>query len=730
MTEEGPDLTRRTIPSPAKPLPAYPPEEGIELREYLRVLLRRKWLIAAVLVTAVSGTGAFTLTATPMYRGQALLLIERTGPNVIDIQSVEGEAVRLGSSKDYYTTQYEILASRKVASDALEQLGLRRVDAFMGTPGGPLRWLRRRLDGADGPQSADPEAPAEVVDAYLNQLSVEPVPDSRLVRLYFESADRELAERVLDAHARAYIHHGLKMRTAASSEAGSFLQGSIEELQRRVAEAQQALSDFRREHDIVSVDGRADVVIARLESMNQRLVEAQAERIAREADMKLVRERSYESLPAVLRSELIQTLKQELAPLEREYAALVPAVTPAYSGLRALSARIEEARSRIDREIDNIVDGIESDYLAVRTREEELRKRVDTEKGNALQLKDDAVHYALLQQNVDTAMKLYESVRQRQNETGMVADLAATNVSVIDAGHASRRPSSPRSRQELVLGALIGLVGGIGLALLLDVFDNRLRTPLAIETHLRLPSLGVVPDLGRLEAAPRRTARQLPAAAGASDPARALVTAQEPPEPMREAYRAIRTDILLSQAGKPPRTLLFSSATAGEGKTTTALNTAVVFAQLRVPVLLIDADLRKPRCHQLLKTHRDPGLTEALTGGPCELHTVHVLGHELGFLAAGTRAPDPTELLGSQRMRELLDELLERFQYVLIDGPPLASTSDSLVLSSFVDGVVLVADQQRTPRQALEKARSRLDFVHAKVLGVILNRADPSDDAY
>jgi capsular exopolysaccharide synthesis family protein len=430
----------------------------------------------------------------------------------------------------------------------------------------------------------------------------------------------------------------------------------------------------------------------------------------------------------VLESPVVNKLKGELARLDGELAFLASRFKPGYPRRVQLEAQIAEGRRRLVQEVKTIVGGIESAYLAARAREDELRTQMAGQKAAALRLNDASVEYAILEHDAETARQLYGSVRQRIQETTVAAQLRSSNVFVIDAASPPLDPSTPRTGRNLAFAMLLGLMGGIGLAFLAEYLDSRLRGPQEVERYLRLASLGLVPDFARVDtgwsrqlSANAKSGRllALPAGKGVE-----LISADEPSAAVTEAYRSIRTSILLSQAGEPPRTILFTSGTASEGKTTTALHTALMFARLGAPVLVIDADLRRPSCHRVLGVRNTPGLTEVLAGHGGKLRRLTLQKTEIFFLGAGSVPPNPTELLGSKRMREVLTQLRERFAFVLIDAPPLSSVSDSVVLSTLVDGVVLVVDQQRTPRQTVRDARARLAYARAKVLGVVLNRCD------
>jgi capsular exopolysaccharide synthesis family protein len=714
-------------------------EEGRELGEWTSILWRRRWLTGLFLTGVVLAAAVFTLLQTPLYTATATLLIEPTDPQVIDIKHVLSDA--FGYEDDYYATQHELLRSRSLAADVIRERQLAKEPAFHDAGSTPLtrlagimplpvetvsRWL--------GP-SAGADSEAWLIERYLDSLGVSPIPDSRLVELRFSSPDPELAAQVTNTHARAYITQGLDLRTRANAEARRFLEERLVELRSRLEAAEAALNEYRREQGIVSLDDRANVVVERFADLNERLTAAEAERIAAEADFRLVGQRSADALPAVLESGVVRTLKEDLARLEGERASLASRFKPGYPQLVRLDAQIAEGRSRLAQEVENVAAGIESAYLAAKSREGELRAQLEAQKTTALRLEDAAVEYAILEHDAETARQLYDSVRQRIQETNVAAELRSSNVFVIDEASPPLEPSSPRTGRNLALALMLGLLGGVGVAFLAEHLDGRLKGPQDVERHLGLASLGVVPDFARAD--PGRS-RRLTANAGngrgllapSKVNAGELIVVDGAPASVSEAYRAIRTSILLSQAGEPPHTILFTSGAEAEGKTTTVLHMALMFARLGAPVLVIDADLRRPSCHRVLGLRNGPGLTEVLAGHEGKVRRLDVQNTELFFLSAGSAPPNPTELLGSQRMRDVLARTRQRFAHVLIDAPSLARVSDSVVLSTLVDGVVLVVDQLRTPRQRAREARARLAYARAKVLGVVLNRCDAEVGAY
>ena len=687
-----------------------------------QVVRRRGGLIALVAVATVAIVGAVTVMTPSEYTASASLLIDKATPQVVDIESVLADL----SDDDFYETQYEILTSRSLAAEVLRDddlaASLSSDEAVLAAEGPELD-----ADGAFFERGVS----SELIDDYLEKLAVSRVGKSRMVRLEFTALDPQLAARVANAHARGYIAQGMSLRREASNSARGFLEVRLVDLKQRLERSETALNDYRRSEGIVSLDAGENLVVGQLAALHSQLTNSEAERISVEAQYQLVRGRDFASIPEVQASELIGDLKRELSAYEAQQADLVAQFQPGRGPkgeLAQLAARIAQTRAQLEAEQASIVGSIESAYLVAKARERDLRTRVEAQKTAALALKDASVEYAILAREVDANRELYQSVLQRLKEIGVTSELHATNVFVIDEAHPPREASAPDRGQALALALILGLVGGLGLAYGVEQFDTTLRSAPELEALLDIPCLASVPDLGQLAAATleRRDAEQggvrrlLPFTGS-----RKLALPPNRSTAGLDAFRAIRTGILLSRADEPPRTILFTSAVRGEGKTATLLSTALAFAQTGGRVLVIDADLRRPRCNRALGGQPGMGLTEVLAGhADAEPLIQRAENSPLFFLPAGSIPPNPTELLGSETMRETLLDLRTRYHYVLIDAPPILNISDAIVLSTLVDGVVLVVDQQSTPRQLIREAHSKLVFARAPILGAVLNRAD------
>ena len=724
-------------------------EPLFSLAEYLRVLQQYRWLILGVALAALTAALVFTFTRTPMYTAEAILLIERQAPRVLkaqeDTQSTQPDYYGAG---EFYKTQYELLRSRDLAAMALrgsdveaELIGKQQKnqrDADKGNKGliGKLQSDRANKNPSLRNNTAD-ESNAGSIGTYLAMLSVTPVQGTSLVKIGFSSADPKLSARLANLHSAAYSRYGLEMRAKANHHALNFLQKKLLDLKERVEKSEAALNRYRKDKGIISLDDKENLVIDRLTDLNNRLTEAEAERIAIETQIHVIRKGDSDSLPAIAASAMVQGLKGELSRLQSEYSQLAKEFKPGYPRLDKVKAQMDNAQTQLAGEISAEARRIEAAYQSARAKENELRSRLQEQKKTTFDLKDAGVQYTILGREVDTNRQLYDSVLQRFKEMSVAAEVRTSNVYIMEQANPPSSPSYPRKQRTLALGLLLGLAGGVGLAFLLDRLDNTLKTPEESETYLNLPSLAVIPDFLKLNNhgsyLPHHLRRLIKRDSDESGHGggKELILEHHPLSIVAESYRALRTSLLLSRAAERPRTLLFTSAIRDEGKTATAVNTAIMFAQMGLNTVLIDADLRRPRCHKVLSVERDFGLTEALTGHVTLADVVRsTTTAHCSFVSSGSLPPNPAELLGSAKMREIIDQLRRDFDCVIFDSPPVMPVTDAVLLAQAVDGVVLVVDSQKTAKNLIREVRSKLVNIQAKILGVVLNRVDTQRAGY
>jgi succinoglycan biosynthesis transport protein ExoP len=749
------------------------------LKRRVRLIM---WFTAATI--AVTGVVVFLLLR-PMYKAETALLIERNAPQVLDVQQQLFSPDLLDAQHDFYKTQEDLLGSEILAARVITKLGLADNSMFLesylgGFPGLVADYTRllyyRLFPVVKSPDSENAlHVDVGLIKRYQSRLSIVPALNAQIISVAFLSPDPVLSARIANAHAQAYIDEGLKLKTQPSEEAEEFLREKLAEVEQKLKESEINLNNYRRQSGLVYLNdddqakpgsgegGHRTTVIERLDELSKLLAAAEADRIAQEAEARLVHGQQFESLPAVVSSPLVQNLKEQLAVLQGSEASLASTYTPDHPKLMKAHAQTEDVRNRLRQEISNIAAATQASYLAAQSKEQNLELEMDNLKVEAMKLKDAGVEDTILAREVDTNQELYQGILQRMKEMGMQAQLRASNISVIDPAVPPPSPAIPEKALSLMLSLIIGLAGGIGLALTYEYLDNTLETPAEVEATLRLPNLSVIPDFmtmvngdipkppaighkngkvsengaiaenGKAHAAhdPKANGKAVPIISAAGLP----TLAESPYSAATEAFRTLCTGLILSQPDHPPRTILFSSTRKGEGKTVTILNTAVAFAQAGRRVLVIDADLRRSRCHRVLGLENGIGLTEVLTGQVESADALRrvIEGQGKGgvwLMSSGSRPPNPGALLGSKRMLDVILQMRDQFDHVLIDSCPLVPMSDALILSSLVDGVVLVVLAGETPRNVVRDSVVHLVRAHANPLGVVLNRVDMKNSDY
>lgn len=718
-------------------------EAWVEFHEYRRIVRKHLRLVLVIAAVCVGLTLVRDSMTEPSYTASTTLLVRYAPSRVFEDENLS--STQDSSREPYDDTQHELLKSSSLANRVILDQGLMRLGARSSDASGSwlpgwdvLRsalagWFPSLAEKHATPTLDDPLAdsvPRSVVQWYLGALQVKPIEDTQLVQVEFTTSDPKLSARMANAHARAFIQQGIELNAQASDEAQRFLAGKLDELKQRVEQSELALNNYRRDKDIVpgliSLNGHQDVVVEQLNKLNQNLQDAHLKTITLGTQLELVKAGQTDALPQVMDNKVIQGLKGDLDHLESRYASMRGEYTDDYPEMRELREKIDGTRMVLDRELKTAVASVNEQYQAALKSEEAIAAELDKQKSFALGLNDTAIKYVMLEREAETNRELYDAVLKRMKN--LTVDAHASNVSVVDAAQPPLAPSSPRTKRDLVAAAALGLLMGLCAALFTERLDNTLKTPEELERYLKLPGLAMIPDFSSaISLGSRYGAGYLPKRAVAELPAddahgRDLVATYGKYSLLGESFRQLRTALRLSRAGAPPKVTMFTSAVPGEGKTTVTVNTASVFAHTGSKVLVIDADMRRPRAHRLLGLHYRPGLSEALTGaGGTELVQPTPV-ENLFFLSCGRIPPNPSELLGSSRMKEFLRELSETYDYIIIDSSPVMLVSDPLELAQVVDGVVLVTAGGHTPRHQVAAALGRLEYANAKILGVVLNK--------
>jgi polysaccharide biosynthesis transport protein len=697
------------------------------LLDYLMVLRKHQWLIAFFLLTVVSIVTIATFRMRPIYEATARVEIDRETANGFHFNEADQDDAYM-DLEDYIVTQSKILQSETLAAETVKSM---RLDLLREFGGSPSRTEKPAPAGSD----ASLTRPLGV-GALLSGLSVKRVPNSRLLDVTFETTDPVLAARVVNEHLHNFIEQNFRSRFEAATQASNWMASQLNEMKIKVENAEDTRLEYERQNQIWTIDEKSDISTEKMAEIEKQLTDAEAERINKEAVYELAQSGNYDAIAAVRESPVIQDILKQQTTLSSQYTDAVNQYGPKYPKVLRIQAQLKDLDDLIQREKLNIGNQVEADYHAARQREVLLKQALDEQRAEVNQTAEKLVQYSILKREADTNKQLYDGMLQKLKEAGINAGLRSSNIRIVDPALIPSYPSRPNKTRNILLSIVAGLIGGIGLTLLREYLDNTVKTPDDIETLARMPSLAVVPALTSSSGKRRgRLSRILRAPVVTSREGRAeLISHNMPQSQMSEAFRALRTSLLLSQADHPPQVILMTSALPREGKTTAAVNLAVTLAQLGDRTLLVDADLRKPGINRALSLvdGKHAGLSSYLAGvSSLDLITVpHPAITNLDAIPTGPIPPNPADLLSSRRLAELIGELRNRYKFVVIDSPPIMAATDAVILSVLVDGVLMVVRSGETPKEAFTRTRDLLTGVKCRMLGAVLNAVDASSPDY
>jgi polysaccharide biosynthesis transport protein len=697
------------------------------LLDYVLVLRKHQWLITFFLLAVVSIVTIATFRMQPIYEATARVEVDRDTANAFHFNGSDQEA-EYEDTEDYIVTQSKILQSETLAMQTVKIMGLDHLPQFGGQPG--------KTEKIAAPGSDDSLRRPPALGAFLGGLTVKRVPNSRLLDVTFETTDPVLAARVVNAHLNNFIEQNFRSRFEAATQASNWMAGQLDEMKIKVENAEDARLEYERDNQIWTIDEKSDISTEKLGELEKQLTDAQADRINKEAVYQLAQSGNYDAIAAVRESAVIQDILKQQTTLSAQYTDAVNQYGPKFPKVMRIQAQLKDLDDLITREKLNIGNQVEADYRGARQRELLLKEALDEQKAEVNQTAEKLVQYNILKREADTNKQLYDGMLQKLKEAGITAGLRSSNIRIVDPALIPGGPSRPNKTRNILLSIMVGFLGGIGLALLREYLDNTVKTPDDIETLARLPSLAVVPALTNSSGKRRgRFAKLLKTPVVTSKEGRAeLISHNMPQSQMSEAFRALRTSLLLSQADHPPQVILMTSALPREGKTTAAVNLAVTLAQLGDKTLLVDADLRKPGINRALSLvdGKHAGLSSYLAGvSSLDLITVpHPAITNLEAIPTGPIPPNPADLLSSRRLTELITELRGRYKFVVIDSPPIMAATDAVILSVLVDGVLMVVRSGETPKEAFTRTRDLLVGVKCHMLGVVLNAVDASSPDY
>ena len=715
------------IPAPAPSVLSWEqvPREP-HLLDYVIILRKHQWMILTFFLTVVTIVTIASFKMKPVYVASARVEVDKESQNMMpfpDSNSYDAFA----DLENYLETQSKILQSETLALQTIKSLSLERYPEFGGTP-----------NSVAFAHSGSVAKRPPILGGFLGRLSVKRVPNSRLIEVTFEAEDPQLAAQIVNTHLQNYVEQNFRSKYDATIQASNWLSSELEELRIKVEKSENARLAYERANQIWQIDEKQDISVSKLSDLSKAVTTAQTDVAEKEALYRMAVSGNVDALPMAHGSEVITDLRKRKAEVDEQYAEAVNQYGPNFPKVLRIAAQQKEVDSDLDRARKTLVQSVEQEYNTARNHVQLLQEALDKQKTEANDQAEKLVQYHILQHDAESNKQLYDGLLQKLKEASITAGLRSSNIRVVDPALAPASPSRPQKARNILLAVLMGLVGGVGLALFREYLDNTVKSPDDVEALTGLPSLAVVPSLPGLNATTgrlSRLAREAGTGTGAGAGSRVeLLSYVQPKSQISEAFRALRTSLLLSQADHPPQVILVTSALPREGKTTAAVNLAVTLAQLGDRTLLVDSDLRKPGIRRALNLTigKDVGLSSYLAGVTSleEATIQHPTITNLSALTTGPVPPSPADLLSSHRMREAIAELRRRFKFIVIDSPPVMAATDAVILSALTDGVLLVVRSGETPKEAFTRTRDLLAAVKCRLLGVVLNAVDSNAPDY
>ncbi len=698
-------------------------EEEIHLRDYWKVIAKRSNSVITFFAVIVMVVTIGTLTTTPVYRAGTRVLIDRENQNFANLRDVYYDIY----AEDYYHTQYELIKSTAVAYKAVKNLNLEGNPDFNSAArrsereglgiSGILGSIFRTKKASEDSKRDDPVY--VLARKVQGGLRVEPVKNSRIVNISYEYHDPKLAAAIANGVAAAYVEQVLDIKMGTAKQAVEWMSKKIDEQKKLLEDSQRALQEYMKNKDIVELENKEALTPQKLQNLSYQLILAEAKRKEAEALFNQVRGLGNNldealTVPVIAGDTVMQALRTEEIKIEKDIMEMSKKYGEKHPQMIRLREDLRALRERMTSEAKRVITATRNDYELAKAKEAGLRNSLAQGKGEAMALSEKAIQYGVLKREVESNQQIYDALLKRIKETSLIEEVKSFNIYIIDRAEVPKSPVRPRRMLNILLSVIVGLFGGVGVAFFLEYIDNTFKKPEDVEEKLSVALLGVVP---------------LMRSADVQEGGFETLSHTNQKSSISETYRALRTSILLS-AVEPVRSIAVSSSVQGEGKTTTAVNLAITLAQMEKHILLVDADLRKPKVHSVFGIDNSIGLSSYLARQVVQDMIKPSPVPNLSIITSGPLPPNPSELLGSKRMKEFLEIVNEKFDVVVFDTAPLITVTDTAVLSDMVDGTVLVIRSGTTTFDVAERAVRLLRDIGAKILGVVLNSMDTAKEGY
>jgi succinoglycan biosynthesis transport protein ExoP len=722
----------------AKPEADKKDDDAISLRDIFALVVKHKWLLLATLALTLTASVVKYLTSVPVYQSVAVLQIDRVARIVQFNKDVDPF-----QEDDYLMlqTQYELLKSRSLAERVADELNLdttgRKKESGLAAAPAPVQPASSSEGNASPtaaasgaatdeamsfrrfakPGAADSSARDAVVGSLLGAVAIEPVKNSRLVKVRVSHTHPGEASRIANSYGRSFIMINMERRSQSSEYARTFLDEQIRVTKAKLEESERALNAYAKTNSILTLDEKTNVVSQSYTDYSSALVRVEQERLKAEAVYNAVAA-NPESSHQMLESKSAQTYKEQRAKLEAEYANGLALYKPDFPKMVQLKSQIAEVDARIKAESQAVLTSVKSQLDAARRQEDQVRAKLNETRREVISNQDKGVDFNLLKRELDTNRQIYDSLLQRLKEVGVTAGVMTNNISVVDEAKPAGRPVSPNLFKNIVFGLVAGLVLGGLLVFVKEQLDDTIKHATEVEEKLGVPALGIIPRIRKKELAEVRYP--------------ALLTMQDQRGAFAEAYRSTRTALQFSTPEGAPRRMMVTSSVQSEGKSTSSLALAINFAQMGRRVLLIDADMRNPSLYNALGVSNDAGLSSYLAGAMRDEELIQETGIvNLSFMAAGPHPPSPVDLLMGPRLLELLDKAESLgFENIIIDAPPVLGLADAIVLGNQVQNILFAIKAGQTRLSRIHDALRRLRVGGLMPLGVLLTGVESEESKY